>query len=85
MIVLAACRLIDKALVYVVHPLRKRRCVLRSNDTDGVFTDLAAHCTPRHGWQPCLQLSGAVSVEAWQIFICTLQSVGYEPFEDLSL
>ena len=42
LVVLAACLVIDEALVYVVHPLSEHRSVLMSSDTDGVFTKLTA-------------------------------------------
>ena len=57
-----------------------------SSEADGVFTNLVARWHPlfKDGSQVC-NLNGAVSEEAWQIFISTLQSVRDEPFEDLSL
>ena len=69
-----------------MHPLRERRSVLRPSDTDGVFTDLTARLHPlfKDGSHVC-NLNGAVSEDAWQLFISILQSVRDEPFEDLSL
>ena len=57
-----------------------------SSDADGVFTNLTARWHPlfKDGSQVC-NLNGAVSEEAWLIFISTLQSVRDEPFEDLSI
>ena len=83
MIVLAACLVIDEALVYVVRQLREARRILMSSDTDGVFTNLTARLHPlfKDGSQVC-NVNGAVSEEAWQVFISILQAVRDEPFED---
>ena len=56
-----------------------------SSDKDGVFTNLTARLHPlfKDGSQGCNRY-GAVSEEAWQLFISTLQAVRDEPFEDLS-
>ena len=53
--VLAVGLVIDEAVMYVVHPLRERRSVLRSSDTDGIFTDRTARLHPlfKDGSQVC--------------------------------
>ena len=70
--------------MYVVRPLREARRILMSSDTDGVFTNLTARLHPlfKDGSHVC-KLNGAVSVEAWQLFISILQSVRDEPLEEI--